>query len=227
MSKIIVPSHREHRVSGIYLFRNTINGKVYVGQSNDLYMRYHRHKRSVNLSKPNGMILIAAFKKYGFDRFEFSILEFTEKSKLTEREQYWMDFFKSSQKEFGYNACPAAGSAFGYKHSKETRQKVSASLRGRKHSLETKKKISNSHTGKTNSIESREKNRIAHLGRKVLNKRGCLVDKISRITGGVLGTFRSASAAAIETNQKTCSAILETCHGRRISAGGYVWRFHV
>jgi len=134
--------------SAIYMFKNTINSKIYIGQSVDVYSRYSKHKKSEFSSCINPTRFVNAIKKYGFNNFEFSIIEFVEKENLTIREQFWMDFYKSYLREFGYNACPAAGSPFGYKHTKETREKVSIASKGRLHSEKTKKLMSEIHTGK-------------------------------------------------------------------------------
>ena len=83
MSKITESeiSHRCHSGrSGIYKIYNKYNHKVYIGQSVNIYKRYSRHKRSVNKTKTNPTRLVNAFKKYGFDNFTFSVLEFCDKS---------------------------------------------------------------------------------------------------------------------------------------------------
>jgi group I intron endonuclease len=210
--------------SAIYMFKNTINSKIYVGQSVDVYSRYSKHKKSEFSSCINPTRFVNAIKKYGFNNFEFSIIEFVEKENLTIREQFWMDFYKSYLREFGYNACPAAGSPFGYKHTKETREKVSIASKGRLHSEKTKKLMSEIHTGKKMSIESIKKNRVAKLGKKVPNKRGIEVEQVCKKTGDVICKFISATSAHKHIGGGI-SPILATCRGERKSAGGYLWRF--
>lgn len=60
---------------GIYAIVNTLNNKKYIGSTCNLRKRYRQH---FNLLKNNAHINIhlqRAFNKYGYDKFEFWILE--------------------------------------------------------------------------------------------------------------------------------------------------------
>jgi hypothetical protein len=75
---------------GIYLIRNIINDKMYIGQSIDIERRWSEHKN--DYIRKNKYPLYKAFKKYGLDNFDFTILEFVkEKDNLTDRETFWYD----------------------------------------------------------------------------------------------------------------------------------------
>ena len=54
----------------VYSVRNTINNKIYIGQSIDVERRWSQHK----YGKGN-LILKNAILKYGLENFEFKILE--------------------------------------------------------------------------------------------------------------------------------------------------------
>lgn len=55
-----------------------------------------------------------AIKKYGLENFEIEILEKDIPiEKLTEREQYWIDYYDVCNPNKGYNMCPIAGSLSG------------------------------------------------------------------------------------------------------------------
>lgn len=58
------------------------------------------------------------------------------------------------------------GGPNGYKHSEETRKKMSVCQKGRRHSIETRKKISDGNKGKKISEEHRLKIREKNLGKK-------------------------------------------------------------
>lgn len=92
-------------MTGIYVFTNKINGKKYVGQSIDIAKRYYQH--SVNSFNCNSAgynsYFYKAIRKYGFLNFSFEILEECDKTKLNEREKYWIDLLKSNIQDFGYN----------------------------------------------------------------------------------------------------------------------------
>lgn len=97
----------EEIICGIYSVTNTLNNKVYIGQSIDVERRWKQHK----YGKGN-LILRNAIKKYGIENFKFEILEKIDvsnktKSQLTqlllELEQKWLDTKKPFLKEKGYN----------------------------------------------------------------------------------------------------------------------------
>jgi hypothetical protein len=44
-----------------------------------------------------------ALRKYGKDTFTYEVIEECNNDKLDEREIYWIAYYKSNQKEFGYN----------------------------------------------------------------------------------------------------------------------------
>ena len=91
---------------GIYCIKNTLNSKVYVGKAKDIYNRIREHIRLLrNKSKDENRHLINAWFKYGEDAFEYFIIEefeFNEET-LKIRELYWIDEYKSTDREFGYN----------------------------------------------------------------------------------------------------------------------------
>lgn len=89
-------------ISGIYLFRNKINNKVYIGQANDIKARFNQHKQHIN----DGLYFHKALLKYGYSNFEYYILEsfnFIDKNIQNEREIYFINKFKSNDKDYGYN----------------------------------------------------------------------------------------------------------------------------
>lgn len=107
MGKKISESLSEEPICCIYSVTNTLNNKVYVGQSIDVERRWRQHK----YGKGN-LILRNAIRKYGIDNFKFEILEKIETSNktknqltqlLVELEQKWLDSKKPFLKENGYN----------------------------------------------------------------------------------------------------------------------------
>lgn len=61
---------------GIYLIKNNVNGKVYIGQSKNIERRLSDHKRN-SLNEKAGDYntpLHRAFRKYGVDSFSFKVL---------------------------------------------------------------------------------------------------------------------------------------------------------
>lgn len=130
--------------SGIYKITNKTNNKIYIGSSKNIRKRWKAHRNLLRSGKHYNEYLMAAYNKYGSENFIWETIEFTNISNLQDREQYWINFFESYNREKGYNLCPKAYSSLGIKHTDESRRNMSLSHLGNKHSLESRKKISES-----------------------------------------------------------------------------------
>lgn len=78
-------------MTGIYKITNNINGKAYIGQARDIFLRWKQHKQ-VFETKKSSYTLYKAFEKYGFENFSFSIVEELDydENLLNEREKFWI-----------------------------------------------------------------------------------------------------------------------------------------
>lgn len=94
---------------GIYKITKKIDGKCYIGQSNNIKRRFREHINRTQLP------IEKAIHKYGFDAFEFEVLEECSVEQLDEREKYWIDFYGSCGKA-GYNCNEGGGSFNGEFH---------------------------------------------------------------------------------------------------------------
>lgn len=140
---------------------------VYIGQAYNFQKRWKNHRIELNLNRHCNPYLQSAWNKYGSYNFEFTIIENCEVEKLTEREQYWMDIYKSAYRTLGYNLAPAAGSTLGVKHSEETKTMWSEMRKGKSiHTEESKAAIGAKSKGRVFSAKSREKMRQSQLGKK-------------------------------------------------------------
>ena len=81
----------------IYIIRNDINTKVYIGQSLNTAERFKSHCKN---NKDNSLI-DKAIQKYGKEHFWFEILE-SQIENYNEREKYWIKYY-NSKVPFGYN----------------------------------------------------------------------------------------------------------------------------
>lgn len=95
-------------ICGIYLIKNSVNGKVYVGQSRNIRQRIDHHFAPSQGTRHRNPLYFA-MAKYGRQAFEWSVLEELpdDLPVLTDREQYWMDLYQSLDRKFGYNLIPA------------------------------------------------------------------------------------------------------------------------
>lgn len=134
-------------VSGIYVILNRINGKVYLGQSQDISRRWAKHRSELNLNRHHNQHLQSSWNKYGNKAFKFAILERCSTELLDAREQHFLNIYIS--KGDCYNLASEAGTIRGIKRSPETRQRMSDAQKGHQTSAETRAKIAASNKGKT------------------------------------------------------------------------------
>lgn len=93
----------------IYCFINKITGKRYIGQTNNIEKRKRGHKSESFNPKANGYNLPfhCAIRKYGWENFDFVILEEIDDSfgreYLNEREIYFISYYQSLINQNGYN----------------------------------------------------------------------------------------------------------------------------
>lgn len=145
-------------ISGIYKIINKVNGKYYVGSSENINGKRGRwfwHLHRLNKNKHRNKHLQNAWNKYGKENWEWVIIEQVDPSMLFEKEQPYLDICKNypdTNYNFSYDATRPA---LGYKHSFKTLQKMSIAksgsnnpMYGRSHSSETKQKVGQSLKGK-------------------------------------------------------------------------------
>lgn len=152
------------KIQGIYKIINCINGKVYIGQSNNINNRFSNHKS--NIKKYFNYPLYNAFRKYGIENFEFTIIEHINNvNDLDTKELYWINHYKSNNRKYGYNIRLTCKTNRGLIHSKKTRKKLSEIRNGTKHSEKTKLKIGLRHKGKVLTEEHKRKISESHKGK--------------------------------------------------------------
>ncbi len=110
--------------SGIYLIKNKINNKKYVGSTINFKKRWGQHISALNKNSHDNSYLQKSWNKYGMDNFEFSVIEEVIINDLLEREQYYINYYNVSNRNDGYNLLPTAGNNLGYKHTNETKEKM-------------------------------------------------------------------------------------------------------
>lgn len=144
----------------IYRITNLINGKHYVGQTNNPNNRWSAHKRTARkvsageLPKKTSRRVQAvhlAICKYGQDNFEFIILEELDtQNQANQKEPFWIDHLDSRKN--GYNAVPGGKSVSGKDHPMWGKP---GHMLGRKHTNKTKEKIRQALLGVPHTPERR------------------------------------------------------------------------
>lgn len=159
----------------IYRFKNNINGKVYIGQTTKpVRKRVIQHMtNSRPWVKTRKAYFANALNKYGFENFTFDIIErCKDQQELDDRERYWIAYYKSNNKKYGYNI--DSGGNYGKKSkplSKEHKQKLLLANIGRKKSEQEKYRISSAIKARFNNPEYREKYKQLCLKAKHPNKK--------------------------------------------------------
>ena len=86
----------------IYIIKNKINNKVYVGQTKvSIKLRFQNHLSAARCGKD--YIIGKAIRKYGEENFYIELLEECLASELNEREMYWIAFYNATDNKCGYN----------------------------------------------------------------------------------------------------------------------------
>ena len=88
-------------VIGIYLIKNKINNKKYIGQSKRLTERKRDHFHTLRNNTHHNGHLQNAYNIYGESNFEFKIICECEKDELNELEEYFIDLYDAYTD--GYN----------------------------------------------------------------------------------------------------------------------------
>lgn len=153
-------------INTIYILKNKINGKVYIGQTwRDLNKRWES-----GYGYRNCIYLNNAIQKHGKENFYYEILTFCSTQESADFiEDYFITKYNSTNSDKGYNI--RRGGSIG-KLSENTKAKISFSLRGKTHSEETKIKMSKTsklrkvNVGKKASKETKNKLSLARLGNK-------------------------------------------------------------
>ena len=113
---------------GIYKIINLINGKFYIGSSNNLIKRWRDHLYRLRNNKHMNKHLQNAYNKYGESSFAFVILESNNSwsgEELREKEQEYLDYYFENSPELFYNMAPKATGGNSTHFSEEGLQSIS------------------------------------------------------------------------------------------------------
>ncbi len=167
-----------------YLYRitDTLNGKVYIGQSNKENERWRQHKYFAKQDEPIQYVH-RAMKKYGVHNFTYEVIamcQSQEDADWTETEL--IKQYDSQNKEHGYNVALGGDHAwnaglpteqqpmYGKHHTEESKAQISKSNMGKimpLHTDEWKVRQKVWVTGRTVSEKTREKMSLAQIGKFV------------------------------------------------------------
>lgn len=231
-------------MSWIYLITNTVNGKLYVGQTTSTVLKRWRAHQTAAKNAKTQTLFMRAIKKYGPENFSVATLESCSDDILDQREVYWIKELATI--EHGYNLTEGGRGG---------RRKNPVSQ-------ETKEKIAKAHKGKSFSEEHRKnlseaKRRFFDMGGTSWNKgmygeANCLFGiprpeavraKVTEskkrtpveqydLAGNFIKRFDSILDACIELSVLAGKPVLwqniiKVCQGKRKKACGYGWKYGV
>lgn len=136
--------------SGIYAITHIETGRLYVGSSIDIQDRWRHHKNELKKGLHANARLQNAWKKYGADAFDFTVMEtVVEPHLLLSREQSYLDELVPFFNILKYANFTRAG----IKHSEEAKAKIKEALA----KPEAREKLRQGRLGVRASEETREK----------------------------------------------------------------------
>lgn len=190
---------------GIYRITNDLNGKHYIGLSKHIFRRWKEHSYLIPKSdKP----LYRAIRKYGIENFSFHIVEECPAYKLSEREIYWTDKYKSFTD--GYNV--TSGGYTPNNVSPEVQQKIKMINVGRVMKEETKRKISLAQKGIPRLTDNQKQALKKSISKKVI----CVE------TGMIFQSITEAANYVGVKHQSIHKALNKSAHN---TSCGFHWKY--
>lgn len=122
------------KTAGLYKIINKVNGKKYVGSSNNVKKRWRDHKSLLRRGVHHNIHLQSAYNKYGAQNFEYELLKEVEEEQLLQEEQELLDKLFQQEPANIYNIGRIARSVMaGSNHTEEVKQILREKLSGEKH----------------------------------------------------------------------------------------------
>lgn len=182
----------------IYIHKNKINGKIYVGQT----CQKPEHRWNNGEGYKGSPHFYSAIKKYGWDNFEHIILEKNlTLEQANKKEEYYIKILKTQNNKYGYNDRAGGSNS---KLSEEQKKKISEKHKGIKQSQETINKRVNKNKGKKRT-EQQKINISQSRCKKVICKND----------NKIFNSIQEASAYYNCSKGNICSV----CKGKRKNAG--------
>lgn len=223
---------------GIYKIQNKIDKKLYIGYSSNINLRFNQHRYKLRNNIHENKYLQNAWNKYNEESFIFEIIETCSIENCIEKEDFYVQLFKTCHRKYGYNlAITGVGSIGkmpdeivkkasqtrklnaekrGYWFDKKTIKKQAEGRKGFKHSNDAKIKIGLSSKGR---IKTKE------ITQKTIDKIIVPVEQYT-INGEYIKTFNSIKDALISLGKNIKSGhITSCCKNKRKTAYGYKWKY--
>jgi group I intron endonuclease len=133
----------------IYMIRNISTGRMYIGQTTDIWKRKSQHVTTLKQMCHENSDVQVDYILYGINSFIFEIIEFLNfDDNFLEKEKYWIKYFNTEYPK-GYNSP--------YKENKEYSQRLS------KHIVNDFQKIKKENIILTSGVIKNKKNIVSKI----------------------------------------------------------------
>ena len=195
----------------IYLHKNKINGKVYIGQTiQNVEERWKNGKAYKSCTRFNN-----AINKYGWDNFEHIILEQGDwdQKTLDEKEQYYINLYQAKNPKYGYNIKDGGNKGISPNALSQALLWMEQHPEFGKARAQDMLKWQKEHPEEALAMRMENVKKASEA-----RKRKVLCIETNQI-------FESASDAARKVPKTTQSKICMACRGQRKTCGGFHWRY--
>jgi len=112
----------------IYMLENCVNGKLYIGQT----IQCMKVRLNYHFSNSGSPMIHNALNKYGRSNFNTIILcECSSKEELDKMEKYYIKYYDSTNRKFGYNISEGGDGTHGYRHTQKAKDAMSKFRKGK------------------------------------------------------------------------------------------------
>lgn len=199
-------------ITGIYIIKNTDNGKVYIGQSVDVEYRICNHFSKLKWNRHDNTHMQRAYNNNP-SAFAWELLCTCEQSELDDLEIEYIAKYNSADPTKGYNK--QYGGQAEHRCTPETRKKMSETKKGKRFSKEHCKKIGEANRGRKLSDEAR---------RKIGMKQARAVIQTD-LDGNFIARHESIKVATKAVGLKSTNSIRNALTGKTVQSAGYGWKY--
>lgn len=233
----LLKGKEEFREHSYLIYKHTSpSGKIYIGQTSfkNPIQRWRQGGKGYLKINEYGQYLqpamANAINKYPWDQWKHEIIDCADTHEEADNlEEYYISFYKSNNKNYGYNITSGGGGHNGQSPSIETRKKISESVKKLWENEDYRKNQEIKHKGITHSKESIEKARRANLGKKRTQE---TKDKLRQLKlrsivqfnlqGNFINEYECAKDAALILNCSITS-ITNSCKGITKKCKDYIF----
>jgi len=207
-------------IVGIYVIKNKINNKIYVGKSVNIYRRIKAHITALNTKhkKNENAHLINSWHKHGKINFTYEIICECDINLLKEKELFYIRKYNSTDRKKGYNF--RIDSEGGMIPLQSTCDKLSVVLHKRFEDPNERKKAGDRNREFWKNNPDVKKQMAKNVSKA---KEKYTFQKIDKNTGEVLASFANLKEIITKNPTYKWQNIYAVCNGYKPTIYGFKW----